>query len=335
MRPLAAETSRDLSGLAPELLQEMYREMLRIRLVEERLASLYPAQEIRSPLHLYVGQEAVAVGVCLNLTPSDYKFGTYRGHGLYLAVGGDLNAMMAELYGREEGCARGRGGSMHMTAPDRGLLGCSAIVGGTVPLAVGTALAAKLSGSGRVAAVFFGDGAVDEGVFYESINFAALKSLPVIFVCENNGYATHSPQHARQPLDNIFRRAEIWGFPGVRVDGSDVIAVYRAARDAVERARDGKGPTLLECRTYRWKEHVGPNPDFDLGYRDEAEFVEWRERCPIETLRQTLLESKIASHADLDHIADEISQEIEESVRFGQASAFPDATILTDDVYAK
>lgn len=335
MRPMAEQTSRDLSGLAPELLQAMYREMLRIRLVEERLASLYPAQEIRSPLHLYVGQEAVAVGVCLNLTPSDYKFGTYRGHGLYLAAGGDLNAMMAELYGREEGCARGRGGSMHMTAPDRGLFGCSAIVGGTVPLAVGSALAATLSASGRVAAAFFGDGAVDEGVFYESINFAALKSLPVIFVCENNGYATHSPQNARQPLDNIFRRAEVWGFPGVRVDGNDVTAVYRAAREAVERARDGKGPTLLECRTYRWKEHVGPNPDFDLGYRDEKEFAEWRNRCPIDTLRRTLLESRIATSVDLDRIADEISQEIEGSVRFGQASALPDAATLADDVYAE
>ncbi len=334
MKPLPQE-ARDLSDLSHELLKTMFTEMLRVRLVEEKLASLYPEQEIRSPLHLYLGQEAIAVGVCLNLLPTDYKFGTYRGHGLYVASGGALGAMMAELYGREAGCARGRGGSMHMTAPERGLLGCSAIVGGTVPLAVGAALAASLSGSGRVAAAFFGDGAIDEGVFYESLNFAALKRLPVIFVCENNGYATHSPQHARQPLDNIFRRADIWGFPGIRLSGNDVTAVYRAAREAVRRARSGEGPTLLECRTYRWKEHVGPNADFDLGYRSEEEFAEWRSRCPVETMERLLVGEGLATRDDLRRIAEGISQEIDRSMRFGQMSALPDVNTLADGVYAE
>jgi pyruvate dehydrogenase E1 component alpha subunit len=313
----------------------MYTEMLRIRLVEEALASLYPQQEIRSPLHLYVGQEAIAVGVCLTLTPTDYVFGTYRGHGIYLAVGGDLGAMMAELYGREGGCARGRGGSMHLTAPERGLLGCSAIVGGTIPLAVGAALAAKLSNSGAVAAAFFGDGAIDEGVFYESINFAALKRLPVIFVCENNGYATHSAQRARQPLDNIFRRAEVWGFPGVRVDGNDVIAVYGAAYEASLRARRGEGPTLLECRTYRWRGHVGPSGDIDLGYRNEDELIAWQQRCPIEHLKALLVERAILTRSDLNRIEGSIRQHLETSLRFGKLSPVPSVETLADGVYAE
>lgn len=335
MKPLAAHTTHDLSDVSPDLLRTMYTEMLRIRLAEEKLASLYPEQEMRSPLHLYLGEEAIAVGVCLNLLPTDQKFGTYRGHGLYLAAGGDLGAMMAELYGRAGGCARGRGGSMHLAAPERGLLGCSAIVAGTIPLAVGTALAAKLSGSGAVAATFFGDGAIDEGVFYESINFAALKRLPVIFVCENNGYATHSPQRVRQPLDNIFRRAEVWGFPGIRVDGNDVIAVYRAAREAVPRARRGDGPTLLECRTYRWKEHVGPNADFGLGYRSEDEFAEWQNRCPVASMKALLVESGVATRAELDRIEGGIRQQIEASVRFGKLSPVPNVDTLADGVYAE
>jgi TPP-dependent pyruvate/acetoin dehydrogenase alpha subunit len=324
---------KEMENFSSDLLLSLYRQMVRIRLVEEKLIELHPEQEMRSPLHLYIGEEAIAVGVCANLARDDYTLGTYRGHGLYVARGGDLGAMMAELYGKADGCAGGRGGSMHMVDPENGLLGCSAIVGGTIPLAVGAALAGKMRDDGRVAAVFFGDGAADEGVFFESVNFAAVKRLPVLFVCENNGYATHSPQWVRQPQDNIFQRVEAWGVPGVRLDGNDVLAVYQAAHEAVDRARRGEGPTLLECRTYRWKEHVGPNPDF-RGYRSEDELREWMRRCPIAQLRGLMLARRLASDEELVELAAAIRDEVEEAVEFGRLSPFPSVETLEEGVYA-
>jgi pyruvate dehydrogenase E1 component alpha subunit len=307
--------------------------MLKIRKVEEKIAELYPEQEMRCPTHLYIGQEAIATGVCANLLRDDYVLGTYRGHGIYLAKGGDLKAMLAELYGKRTGCAKGKGGSMHLVAYEVGFLGTSALVAGCISLAVGAALGSVMQRNNRVAVVFFGDAATEEGVFHESLNFASLKKLPVIFVCENNFYAVHSHLSARQASDNIYKRAEAHDMPGVRVDGNDVIAVFDAAQEATKRARAGEGPTLIECRTYRWKEHVGPYFDYDLGYRSKEELDEWIERCPLRRYEEFLLNHHIMSELEMNQIAEQIDDEIEEAVLFAKNSPFPDASELITDVY--
>ena len=321
--------------IVTELKLALYREMLRIRRVEEKIAELYPQQEMKCPCHLYIGQEAVAAGVCANLTQEDYLFGTYRGHGIYLAKGGSLKALLAELYGKETGATRGRGGSMQLVAPEIGFLCASAIVGGTLPMGVGAALAAKFRGRGQVSAIVFGDGATEEGVFHESMNFASLKKLPVVFVCENNFYATYSHQSARQCADNIYKRAEAYNMPGFRIDGNDVLEMHEASRSAMERARRGEGPTLLECRTYRWLEHVGPSRDTHLGYRSEEEVKEWMARCPIKTFEDSLLKEGVLSSEKIKMLNEELKKEIEEAVVFAQKSAFPPVGELGKWVYSE
>ena len=318
----------------PQVKIDLYRTMLRIRMVEERIADLYAEQEMRCPVHLYIGQEAVATGVCANLTHQDYLFGTYRSHGIYLAKGGELRALIAELYGKATGATRGRGGSMQLVAPEAGLLCTSAIVGGTIPMAVGAGLTAMMEGSGRVSVIVLGDGGTEEGIFHESMNFAALKSLPVVFVCENNLYACYSHQSARQSADNIDARASAYGMPGHRVDGHDVLAVHEAAAAAVDRARSGQGPSLLECRTYRYREHVGPNFDLDLGYRSQEEFDAWLKRDPVMTFKELLLREGLLSKGKQAQMAIELAHEIDEAVAFAQASPFPNTTELWDHVYA-
>ena len=313
----------------------LYRMMRRIRMVEEKVAQLYPQQEMKCPCHLYIGQEAVATGVCAALSNDDYLFGTYRGHGIYLAKGGDLKTLMAELYGKVTGCTRGRGGSMQLVAPEVGLLCTSAIVGGTLPIGVGAALAAVFHKRGQVSAIVFGDAATEEGVFHESMNFASLKRLPVIFVCENNFYATYSHQSARQCADNIYERAEAYRMPGTRIDGNDVIEVYEAMRSAVERARRGEGPSLLECRTYRWREHVGPNWDTHLGYRSEEELKAWTSRCPIKLFEEALLKEGALSPDKIQQLTVELTKEIEEAVAFARKSPFPAAAELEKWVYSE
>ncbi len=303
----------------PGLEEDLYRRMLVLRLAEEKVAALYPQQEMRSPVHLYIGQEAVAVGVCANLKPSDYALGSHRSHGAYLAQGGSLKAMFAELYGRRDGCASGRGGSMHMVDESVGFLGTSALVGGTIPMAVGAAWSARLRSTDSVAACFFGDAAVEEGVFTESLNLAALHRLPVLFVCENNLYATNTPLAPRQPPEasEIRRRGEPFGIPGVRLDGNDVLTMHAAAGKAVERARSGEGPTLLECMTYRWKGHVGPDSDIHLGYRTQQELDQWQARCPIAALEKRL---------DADaakRIRTQVTKDVEEAAAYGKASGVP------------
>ena len=306
--------------------------MVKIRLAEEKIVEVYPQQEMRCPTHLSIGQEAAAVGVCTALAPDDMALSTHRCHGHYLAKGGRIREMFAELYGRVTGCARGKGGSMHLLDVDQGFLGASAIVGGTIPLGVGLAWAAKLQGSKRVSAAFFGDAAVEEGVFHESLNFAALKKIPVIFVCENNFYATHSHISVRQPLDNIFRHGEAFGVRGERVEGSDVISVYEAAVRAVKQCRAGEGPVLLEVRAYRWKEHVGPNFDHALGYRTKEELDDWMKRCPIHVQEERLRREGIATRAELDAIRAQTAKEIQDGVDFAKASAYPAADELLTDV---
>jgi pyruvate dehydrogenase E1 component alpha subunit len=307
--------------------------MLRARKVEEKIVELYPQQGMKCPTHLSIGQEAAAAGVCAGLRADDRVFSTHRCHAHYIAKGGDLKQMFAELYGRRTGCAKGKGGSMHLVQPELGLMGASAIVGGSLPIAVGSAMAAKMRGKDRVSVAFFGDGCTEEGVFHESLNFASLHKLPVVFVCENNFYATHSHQSARQPSDNIADRARAYSMPGMQVDGTDAWAVYEAAKDAVDRARRGRGPTLLEIRAYRWKEHVGPNFDYSMGYRTKEELDSWMARCPVRLFETRLRAEGIMTVAELSRLGASLDVEIAEAVRFGKESPDPDMDDMLADVY--
>jgi TPP-dependent pyruvate/acetoin dehydrogenase alpha subunit len=306
--------------------REAYRALLRIRRVEEEIARLYPTDCIKSPVHLSIGQEAASVAVCKALRPDDVAFGTYRSHALYLAKGGDLRRMIAELYGKVTGCARGKGGSMHLIDVGAGLMGTSAVVGTTIPLAVGYALAQQIRGTGRVVASFFGDGAVEEGAFHESLNFAALRKLPVVFVCENNLYAIHTPQRARQAAAGICDLAQAHGIPAVRIEDGDFFRINEAAEQAVAAARAGGGPRFLECMAYRWKEHVGPGEDFHFGYRDRGEAEPWLERDPIECVGAQL------RPAERRAIAQEVEEEIRAAFAFAEESPFPEAEELWSDV---
>lgn len=315
-------------------LLEMYRTMRLIRLIEQRINDEYKYDEIKTPIHLSIGQEAVAAGVCIHLRKDDYVFGTHRGHALYIAKGGDIRKMIAELYLRKTGCALGRGGSMHLVDTDVGILGFTAIVGGNIPLGTGTALVSKLQNNDRVTVVFFGDGAADEGTFHESLNFAALKKLPVVYVCENNYYAINSHQLARQADDNIYRWAENYGMPGFRIDGNDVMMVSEYARKAIERCRNGAGPTLIECVTYRWKGHIGTVEDVGEGYRPRDEYEYWVSKCPLKWYSDFLKAKGVLTDELLQSIDEEINSLIEEAFEFAQNSPKPSPDELLEYVYA-
>ena len=305
------------------------RTMFKIRRFEEKIIELYPKQQMKTPVHLCLGQEAIAAGVCANLKKSDYIFSNHRNHGHCIAKGMDLKYIMAELYGKKTGCSGGKGGSMHLVDIENGILGTTAIVGGAIPIATGSALGSQLKRDKKVTVVFFGDGAVDTGVFSESLNFAALKKLPIVFVCENNFYATNSHILARQVADNIYQRSKPYLIPSIRTDGNDVLRIYKTAKKAIERARAGRGPTLLEYRTYRLKQHVGPSCDHETGCRPKAELFKWIERCPI----SKLVKGKVVSQSDIDRIAVKIDKEIEGALRFAKRSAFPKKQELLEDVY--
>lgn len=319
----------------PQFLRRLYRDMLRIRMVEEAIVSLYPEQEMRCPVHLCIGQEAPPVGICAQLHADDYVLSAHRSHGHYLAKGGDLPAMMAELYGRANGCSRGRGGSMHLVDLQAGFLGSTPIVAATIPIAVGVAFGTTLKGERRVTVVFFGEGATEEGVFHESVNFAALKRLPVVFVCENNLYSVYSPLRVRQPeARDVCGIARAHGMDTYKGDGNDVVEVFEMARTAIERARRGGGPTLIELSTYRWREHCGPNYDNDLSYRTEAEFVEWKARCPVENFRRSLLADGILTESQAATIVRELRDEIATAIRHAKNSPFPDEQSYLENVYS-
>lgn len=322
-----AEHATALTDIPLQTLIRLYELMLTIRQVEERLAEALLDGEIRCPVHLYSGQEAVAAGVCANLDADDYVFGTHRSHGHYLAKGGNLDAMIAEIYGRRTGCARGRGGSMHVVDPDLHIY-ATPIVAATISNAVGAAFAAARRKSDGVAVTFFGDGAVEEGRFYESLNLASLYRLPVLFVCENNLYASHMPLGARQRNPHIYRHAQSFDMPGFQVNGNDVFAVYQTAQEAVERARGGEGPTLIECRTYRWRGHVGPHYDLDKNIRDPEEWEAWQARCPIRRLGQALVAEGLQTEEELDAILGEIDKSVENAWSFARRSPSPDQTEL-------
>jgi pyruvate dehydrogenase E1 component alpha subunit len=315
-----------------EYLQAMYLAMTRIRHFEERVAELLEQKEINCPTHLYIGQEAIAAGVCSALRRDDYVFGNHRSHGHYLAKGGDMNAMMAELFGKQTGCSNGRGGSMHLIAPEVGFFGTVPIVSGTIPLAVGTALASTLRSEDRVSVTFFGDGALEEGTAQESMNLAAHRKLPVIFVCENNFYSSHLSLLERRAQDNIPQTAEAHGMPGARLDGNDAIEVHQAAVEAVNRARTGQGPSLLECRTYRWRGHVGPDWDTDGGVKRKDELGHWMKRDPIARLKEHLTQQRVASK-ELENISRDARAEVEESISFARQSPYPHEDELTRHVF--
>jgi TPP-dependent pyruvate/acetoin dehydrogenase alpha subunit len=307
--------------------ERLYRALVRIRRVEEEIARVYPSDRIKSPVHLSIGQEAVSVAVCEALAPRDVVFGTYRGHALYLARGGDLRQMVAELYGKATGCTKGKGGSMHLIAPEQGVMGTSAVVGTTIANAVGYAYALRYRRQDAIVASFFGDGATEEGVFGESLNFAVLKRLPVLFVCENNGYAIHTHQSRRQGRPAICARAQAYGLPAERLDGNDVPLLALRAREAVARVRAGEGPWFLEVQTYRWREHVGPGTDYHLGYRMEEEAAPWVAADPVRRLGRALDPARRAA------IEEEVEAEIAAAFAFAEASPFPEPAELTRDVF--
>ena len=316
----------------PAALLELYRTMLLIRRFEERVYYLFLDGEIPGTLHQYQGQEAVATGVCDALETSDWITSTHRPHGHALAKGVTPRAAMAELYGKETGCCRGRGGSMHLGDPDVGMLPAIAIVGGGNTVVTGLGLAFKLRRTGQVAACFFGEGATNEGAFHEGLNFAAVQQLPVVFVCENNLYGASTPWERVSLVPSVADRAAgAYGVTGQVVDGMDVVAVQKAASTAVAAARGGEGPTLLECRTYRF---VGHSRSDARGYRTRDEEEEWKQRDPIARLRQQLLEQGSADEAALEAVGGEVDAVLDDAVEFARSSPDPDPAELLTDAYA-
>lgn len=312
----------------------LLRSMLRIRRTEEALADRYAEQEMRCPMHLCIGQEAIAVGICATLTDNDVIFSNHRAHGHYLAKGGNLNAMIAELYGRSTGCCGGRGGSMHLIDLDVGFMGATPIVGGTVPLAVGSAWAASLKEEKRVSVVFFGDGCFEEGVVHESLNFAALHKLPIIFVCENNGFSVYTRLADRQPNRPIYRLAEAHGVTAYNGNGNDVEEVLSIAKTAVDNARQGRGPQFIELSTYRWREHCGPDFDDGLNYRSVPEIENGLKDCPITKFATRLKQNNPLFQSDLERFEAEIHKEITDAFEFAFSSTKPTVKAAGEQVYA-
>jgi pyruvate dehydrogenase E1 component alpha subunit len=317
----------------PDLLIALHKELLNVRLTEETLAERYREQEMRTPAHFGTGQEAVAVGVCQALRKDDVAFSHHRCHNHYLAKGGSVYELAAELYGRVDGCSRGRGGSVHLTAPEHGMIATSAILGETTAVAVGAALAFQMDGVDRVSVTFFGEGALDEGSFYESLNYASIKKLPVLFACENNLYATESPLSVRQaPNTELCERVRAFKVAAEQVDGNDVLEVYRATQNAVRQLRDGHGPFFLECMTYRWREHVGPNFDHELNrtYRSRAEVEAWMERCPVKLSGQRLMQLGIAPESQLDQWRNDTQMKVTTAVERARQAPWPEVSTLFD-----
>ena len=317
----------------PETLLSLYYSMLRIRKVQLRIESLYHLDEMKTPVHLCIGQEAIPVGVSAHLTRDDYISSNHRGHGHYLAKGGDLSALIAELYCKKTGCSKGFGGSMHLVDSSVGHLGSSSIVGGGIPIGTGLALAIQMQKQPRVSVVFFGDGAADEGVLYESINFAMLRQLPVVFVFEDNGFAVCSRTDVRQRWPLLFHSAPSELLHTTTVDGNSVLEVYEAAQVAVERARSGLGPSLIECRTYRMRGHSGAGSDAKLGYRTEEEIGDWERKDPVGAFRDRLLAEGVSTHRQLEEFELAIDAEIDQAFQLAQESPLPTGEDLLTHLY--
>ncbi len=309
-----------------EFLCKLYATMLRIRLCEESFVEPIMNGEIKCPVHLCSGEEAIAVGVCAALEKRDYVFGNHRSHGHYLAKGGNLQEMVAEVFCRETGCSRGRGGSMHLIDPDCGMLGSAPIVAGTISLALGAALASWIRKDERVAVSFFGDGATGEGVLCESLNFAALKKLPIIFVCENNFYSTHLPIDEIRVSRKIYQLGRPFGEKSYRVDGNNVLEVFEQSKKAVELCRNGEGPVFLECLTYRQRGHVGPDDNVQGSHTDirpPAEIARWKKKDPIVNFMHYLKAEAGIDISELEKIRCEIGQEVQDAYAFAMNSPFP------------
>jgi acetoin:2,6-dichlorophenolindophenol oxidoreductase subunit alpha len=321
--------------LPRETLLGLYYEMLRIRKTQLRIEALYHLDEMKTPVHLCVGQEAIPVGVCANLQRSDYISSSHRSHGHYLAKGGDLKGLIAELYCRETGCSRGRGGSMHVVDTSVGHMGSSSIVGGGIPIGTGLALAVRMKKQNRVSVVFLGDGAADEGVLYESINFAILKKLPVIYIYENNQFSVCSRVSARQSGEIIFHATPPEQMFTKTVDGNAVLEVYEATREAVSRARNGQGPSFIECKTYRMRGHAGAGSDANLGYRSAEEISSWEAKCPVSTFSAELLQKGLMSEKDIQNMEEKIDLEIEEAFGYAHESPLPEGEHLLQYLFSE
>jgi TPP-dependent pyruvate/acetoin dehydrogenase alpha subunit len=312
----------------------MYRDALRVRMVEQKHVDRYAEQEMRCPTHICIGQEGVPAGVSAHLRTSDAVFSAHRSHGHYLSKGGDLKGMLAELYGRETGCARGMGGSQHLIDLDAGFMGSAPILASTISVAVGYAWAAKRRGEDKLVVVYFGDGATEEGAFHEAMNFAGVFRLPVLFVCENNLYSVHSKLDIRQPEGRrVCDLGAAHGVHGSNGDGNDIDEVWRQAALAVSRIRAGNGPEIMEFMTYRWKEHCGPNEDLVLEYRSQEEFDGWVDKDPVTAYRQRLTEESVLTAERSTEMEAEIAAEIGDAFDFAKQSAFPPPDRMYDFVY--
>ena len=314
-----------------ELLLNAYRKMLELRLFELKVQELYRNARLPGFVHLYVGEEAVAVGVCMNLVDKDLVFSTHRGHGHALAKGVPANVVLAELWGKVTGSSGGRGGSMHMYAPEWGFMGTNGLVGAPIPLATGGALSAKLRHNGQVVVSFFGEGAVNSGSFHEAVNMGTVWDLPVVYVCENNLYATEMAFSRATKNTSVARRAESYGLPGVEVDGQDVLGVHRAAKTAIDRARAGEGPTLIECKTYRYVGHHEGDPGTDYRTREEVQY--WKEQDPLKRARKLLIESVVANESELKAVDHEVERLIDQAVEFAEKSPEPSPDSVDEHVF--
>lgn len=309
----------------------MYRRMQEIRIFEEKLYYLFLNRSMPGTIHQCVGQEAVAVGVCENLQKDDYITTTHRGHGHYIAKGGSLKELMAEMFAKKTGCCKGMGGSMHIAKLSVGILGTGGIVGAGVPIATGAALSAKLKGTKQVVACFFGDGAVNTGAFHEGVNLAAIWRLPIIFVCENNLYAFSTPINQTTLVKNLADRASGYGIPGIVVNGNDILAVHKFAQGAIQRARIGQGPTFIECKTYRHKGHARFDP---AKYRPDEEIKEWLDKDPVLRFKNYLVRLGILTNEEVGDIEEEVKKEIEEAAMFAEESPDPEPTDFLRYIYA-
>ncbi len=317
-----------------EVLKDLHHRMLRIRLFEEAAGKLFEGNKMPGFLHLYVGQEAVASGVCVAMRDDDQVSSTHRGHGHLVAKGGDLSKMMAELMGKADGYCNGKGGSMHICDLDLNMLGANGIVGGGTPIAVGAGFANKYKGNDTVSVAFFGDGSTNIGAFHEAINMAAALKLPVLFICENNEYGEYTPRHKVMAINDVVDRAAGYGIPGVIVDGMDAIAVHEAALEGLARARAGDGPTFIECKTYRYYNHHGVQT-LGMKYRTDEEVEEWKKKDCIEAFEKRVTEAGIISAEELAAVRAEVEAEVAAAVEFGENSPMPDPSTLLTDVYTE
>jgi len=328
-------TATDLAATeTKELYLQMYRRMLLIRYFDEAAVDLVASGEIVGIVHTYIGEEAVAVGACAALNDDDYVTGNHRSHGHPIAKGGDVNGAMAELFGKATGYCKGKGGSMHLADFSIGILGESGILGSALPVAAGAALASKLRGNGRVVIPFFGDGASNEGACHEVMNLASVWKLPVVFVCENNQYAVTTKYDTSVSVENISDRAVAYNMPGVLVDGQDVVAMYEAVREAVARARAGLGPSLVEGKTYRYREHSeGINRILREPYRTEEEIEEWKARDPLDIHRERLVSQQIVSEQEVTDLEEQAHAAIEAALEFARESPYPEPEDIFDDLF--